>query len=109
MTRKPSNVSQEDWDSLDVPEIDFSKRLSSEQLPKVIRDHLGDIRNKQRITIRLDSDIVAFFKAQVEKDGHGSYQSLMNSALRDHIDGKVMSIILREAVHDAVVEELKAV
>jgi uncharacterized protein (DUF4415 family) len=39
--------------------------------------------NKTRITIRLDSDIVDWFKTQVEKEGKGNYQTLLNNALRD--------------------------
>ena len=40
---------------------------------------------KTRITIRLDDDIVDWFKAQVEAAGGGNYQSLINAALRDHV------------------------
>lgn len=40
---------------------------------------------KTRITIRIDDDVLAWFKAQVHEAGGGSYQSLINSALRDHI------------------------
>ena len=32
--------------------------------------------NKVRITIRLDADIVDYFKAQVHKAGGGNYQSM---------------------------------
>jgi|GEM_PF-158917 len=35
-------------------------------------------------TIRLDADVLAWFRTQVA--GGGNYQSLMNSALRAHID-----------------------
>ena len=40
---------------------------------------------KTRITIRLDDDIVEWFKSQVESAGGGSYQSLINAALREHM------------------------
>jgi uncharacterized protein (DUF4415 family) len=40
---------------------------------------------KTRITIRLDGDVLAWFKAQVHAAGGGNYQSLINSALREHI------------------------
>jgi uncharacterized protein (DUF4415 family) len=40
---------------------------------------------KTRITIRLDDDIVEWFKAQVEAAGGGNYQSLINVALREHM------------------------
>ena len=41
--------------------------------------------NKVRITIRLDGDIVEYFKSQVLEAGGGNYQSLINEALRNHI------------------------
>ena len=44
--------------------------------------------NKVRITIRLDADIVDYFKAQVHKAGGGNYQTMINSALRQHLDKK---------------------
>ena len=42
-------------------------------------------KSKIRITIRIDSDILAWFRDQVERAGRGSYQSQMNEALREHI------------------------
>jgi uncharacterized protein (DUF4415 family) len=41
--------------------------------------------NKVRITIRLDSDIIEHFKNQVLNAGGGNYQSLINDALRKHM------------------------
>jgi hypothetical protein len=38
---------------------------------------------KTRITIRLDDDIVAWFRAQVHAAGGGNYQTLINDALRE--------------------------
>ncbi len=40
---------------------------------------------KQRITIRLDEDILSCFKDQVHRAGGGNYQSLINAALREHM------------------------
>ncbi len=40
---------------------------------------------KTRITIRIDNDILDWFRSQVEAAGGGSYQSLINGALRQHI------------------------
>ena len=58
-------------------EYDFSK---AERGP-VVRLSKG----KTRITIRLDDDVLAWFKRQVHKGGGGSYRSLINAALREHI------------------------
>ena len=40
---------------------------------------------KTRITIRLDDDVLAWFREQVHAAGGGSYQTLINLALRKHI------------------------
>lgn len=42
-------------------------------------------KGKTRITIRLDEDVIAWFRTQVERAGGGNYQSLINDALRRHI------------------------
>ena len=62
--------------------------------------------NKVRITIRLDADIVDYFKAQVHKAGGGNYQTMMNSALRQHLDKKqapmneaTLRRVIREELH----------
>jgi len=40
---------------------------------------------KTRITIRLDNGVIEWFKEQVHLAGGGSYQRLINDALREHI------------------------
>ena len=40
---------------------------------------------KTRITIRLDDDVLGWFKAQVHRAGGGNYQTLINAALREHM------------------------
>lgn len=43
-------------------------------------------KNKNRVTIYFDSDIVRSFKERSEREGVG-YQTLMNDALRRIVDG----------------------
>lgn len=40
---------------------------------------------KTRITIRLDDDVLAWFREQVHLAGGGNYQTLINDVLRQHI------------------------
>ena len=40
---------------------------------------------KTRITIRIDDDVMEWFRFQVDAAGGGSYQALMNQALREWI------------------------
>jgi BrnA antitoxin of type II toxin-antitoxin system len=40
-----------------------------------------------RIAIRIDRDILDWFRRRVDAAGGGSYQRLINAALRDHVAG----------------------
>lgn len=62
--------------------------------------------NKERITIRIDADILNWFREYVNSRGGGSYQALMNQALREYIEGrnKDWEALLRRVVR----EELRA-
>lgn len=42
-------------------------------------------KGKTRLTIRLDDDVIAWFRGQVDEACGGNYQSLINDALREHI------------------------
>ncbi len=42
-------------------------------------------KGKSRITIRLDEQVLEWFKARVDAAGGGNYQTLINAALLDHI------------------------
>ncbi len=41
---------------------------------------------KTRITIRIDDDVLEWFRKQVHEAGGGSYQAMMNRALREHVE-----------------------
>ncbi len=61
---------------------------------------------KVRITIRLDRDIVDWFRSQVEEQDGGNYQSMLNDALRRHIERQEQP--LEEILRRVVREELRA-
>lgn len=58
-------------------EYDFSKAKRGPVVPLA--------KGKTRITIRLDDEVLNWFRECVNQAGGGNYQSLMNAALRDHI------------------------
>lgn len=60
---------------------------------------------KTRITIRIDDDILEWFREQVNAVGAGNYQTLMNDALRNAMQERKRPIetVLRKVVR----EELK--
>lgn len=61
---------------------------------------------KVRITIRLDRDIVDWFRSKVEEQGGGNYQSMINDALRTYMGRQEQP--LEEVVRRVVREELQA-
>ncbi len=62
--------------------------------------------NKMRITIRLDTDIIEHFKNIVHKAGGGNYQTLINDALREHIQAHDKG--LEKSLRKLIREELRA-
>ena len=78
-------------------EYDFSKAKRG----PVVRVPNG----KTRITIRIDEDVLAWFRKQVHKAGGGSYQNLINDALRQHIARAEEP--LEETLRRVVREELR--
>lgn len=64
-------------------------------------------RGKTRITIRLDDDVLEWFRAQVEEAGGGNYQTLINEALKEYVEQQrePLEVVLRRVVR----EELRAV
>lgn len=57
---------------------------------------------KTRITIRLDDEVLAWFREQVHIAGGGNYQTLINEALRQHIQQshEPLEEILRRVVRE---------
>ena len=53
---------------------------------------------KIRITIRLDNDILEWFRRLVNEAGGGNYQSLINEALRAHITHQGLEKTLRRVI-----------
>jgi uncharacterized protein (DUF4415 family) len=61
---------------------------------------------KSRITIRLDEDLLQWFKDQVHAAGGGNYQTLINNALREYVERKHEP--LEETLRRVIREELRA-
>jgi uncharacterized protein (DUF4415 family) len=75
-------------------EYNFSKGKRGAVLPSP--------KGKTRITIRIDDDILDWFRGEVEAAGGGSYQTLINNALREHITSQQepIEVILRRVVRE---------
>jgi uncharacterized protein (DUF4415 family) len=53
---------------------------------------IGKASGKTRITIRIDDDILDWFRAQVHASGGGSYQKMINTALRQYVQSTSESL-----------------
>ena len=73
-------------------EYDFSKGTRGPVLPAS--------PGKTRITIRVDKVVLDWFRAKVHRAGGGNYQTLMNDALREHIDHESLEATLRRVLKD---------
>jgi len=47
---------------------------------------------KTRITIRIDDDVLEWFRKQADEAGGGSYQAMMNQGLREYMEGEIESL-----------------
>jgi len=73
-------------------EYDFSKGRRGAVLPPAT--------GKTRITIRIDNEVLEWFRAQVHAAGGGSYQALMNEALREHVQRQGLEAAVRRVVRE---------
>lgn len=73
-------------------EYDFSqaKRGAIDPLPT----------GKTRITIRLDDDVISWFRQQAEQASGGNYQTAINDALREYINQQSLEELLRRVVRE---------
>jgi uncharacterized protein (DUF4415 family) len=79
-------------------EYDFSKGKRGSVVPQ---------KNKTRITIYLDSEVLNAFRTRAERAGSG-YQTMINQALKEHLnkeDARIDEATLRRVIR----EELQTV
>ncbi len=78
------------------PEYDFSQGRRGPIVPTA--------PGKTRITIRLDHDILEWFRNKVHEAGGGNYQTLINQALREY--SQYRDGLLAETLRRVIKEEL---
>lgn len=80
-------------------EYDFSQGVRGAVVPSS--------GGKTRITIRLDDDILEWFRQEVHRAGGGNYQTLINNVLREYMRERkepleeILRRVLREELHNA--------
>lgn len=98
-TARERAMNEHDRDMEMRDEYDFNEATRGAVIPPA--------PGKTRITIRLDNDILDWFRVQVHRQGGGNYQTLMNHALRQYIQSRegqpedetvkaTLAVVLRE-------------
>jgi uncharacterized protein (DUF4415 family) len=73
-------------------DIDFSRARRG----AVVKPEPG----KTKISIRLDKAVLDHFRVQVDKAGGGNYQTLINTALLEHINRRSALDVVRRVVRE---------
>lgn len=68
---------------------------------------VATVPDKTRITIRLDDEVLAWFRNIVNESGGGNYQTLINNALREYISQRQEP--LEKVIRRVLREELKRI
>ncbi|MEO8331716.1 MAG: BrnA antitoxin family protein [Gallionella sp.] len=77
-------------------DIDFADAKPVSSVPALARLQ-AESGGKTRITMRLDNEVLAIFKARAEMTG-GSYQTLINEALKQVAAGQTLAEVVRETI-----------
>ena len=73
-------------------EYDFSKGVRGPVIPMP--------PGHTRLSICVDEKILDWFRAQVHAAGGGNYQTMINNALREHIERHSLEELLRRVVRE---------
>ncbi|OOG55231.1 hypothetical protein B0E47_10635 [Rhodanobacter sp. B05] len=84
-------------------EYDFSKAKRAKDVPHLAKLQAAAATGKTRISIMLDDDVIAGFRARAAVDGMG-YQTEINRALRASLQGEPVTLetlrkLIREELH----------
>jgi uncharacterized protein (DUF4415 family) len=81
-------------------DFDFADANSVSETPHLAKLQ-AETGGKSRITMRVDNDVLATFKARAEMCG-GNYQTLMNDALKQFTQGLKLSEVVRETIQETL-------
>jgi uncharacterized protein (DUF4415 family) len=79
-------------------EYDFSRAKRAKYVPHLAKLQ-AEMAGKTRITMRVDNTVLAAFKARAESSG-GSYQTMMNEALKQYALGLSIADVVRETIRE---------
>ena len=77
-------------------EYDFSNAKRVKEVPHLVKLQAEAV-GKTRITMRVDNTVLDAFRARAELAG-GSYQTMMNEALKQYAQGLTLADVVRETI-----------
>lgn len=84
--------------TVDEDDLDEIPPITQADLDRAIyRINLQPMPRRQQISITLDQDVIAFFKAQA---GDRGYETLINAALREAMQQRTLETILRQVIRE---------
>ena len=84
----------------ELADLDFGDAKPVSKIP-VLAALQAQQEGKTRVTMRIDSKVLAVFKAKAEATG-GNYQTMINQALQEYAQG----LTLVDVIHDTIRQEL---
>ena len=87
-----------DTEYLRYKRMDFTEAKPVSDIPALARLQAAQ-SGKSRITMRVDNATLAIFKARAEISG-GSYQTMMNDALKNYAEGLTLADVVRETIRE---------
>lgn len=81
-------------------EYDSSRAKRAKDVPHLVKLQ-AEMTGKSRITMRVDNAVLAAFKARAERSG-GSYQTMMNGALKQYALGLSLADVVRETIREEI-------
>lgn len=99
---KLSQLTDEDIDYSDIPPLTDEQLVTMKPLSELLPQAVPP---KVELTIRLEADIVKWFKDEARQIGGDSYQTLLNTALRQYIESRKEP--LEETLRRVIREELQ--
>ncbi|MBK1702895.1 BrnA antitoxin family protein [Thiococcus pfennigii] len=80
----------------ELADLDFTEAKPVAEVPALARLQ-AERGNQSRVTMRVKNGVLAAFKARAEMVG-SNYQTLMNDALRQFIEGQTLADVVRETI-----------
>ena len=80
----------------DFADMDFTEARPVSEVPALARLQ-AERGSQSQVTMRVDNRILAAFKARAEMVG-SNYQTLMNEALRQFVEGQTLADVVRETI-----------